>query len=122
MILADTSAWVGHLRYGDRRMAELLDAGEVAIHPFVLGELACGHLKPRAVLLDAFSQLPSVDTADDKEVLVFIERHSLMGKGVGYVDVHLLASASISENVQLWSRDKRLMALATRLDLAYIPE
>jgi predicted nucleic acid-binding protein len=100
-------------------MFDWLDAGEVAMHPFVIGELACGHLKPRAELLDEFYKLPFVDTADDKEVLLFIERYSLMGKGVGYVDVHLLASTSISENAQIWSRDKRLMAIATRLDLAY---
>lgn len=119
MILADSSAWIDHLRAGNLQMAEWLDLGEVLMHPFVLGELACGNLKNRPQLLRDFSRLPFAAVAANSEVLQFIERYSLMGKGVGYIDVHLLASTAITDGARIWSRDKRLMSIAEKLDLAF---
>ena len=116
MILADTSVWVDHLRVGEPRLADALDAAAVCIHPFVIGELACGGIRKRREVLDLLAALPSVPVATDSEVLAFIERRSLMGRGVGYVDVHLLASAVLSAGM-LWTRDRRLAALAMELEL-----
>lgn len=119
MILADSSVWIEHLRAGNESMAEALDLGEVLMHPFVFGELACGNLARRPNMLRDFSKLPFATVAAHSEVLEFIERYSLMGKGVGYIDVHLLASAAISDGTRIWSRDKRLMYIAEKLDLAF---
>ena len=121
MILVDTSVWIDHLRAGDDALAGLLDAGSVLIHPFVIGELALGALKQRDVVLDALSDLPSAAVADDGEVLHFIHRHALFGRGVGYVDAHLLASAALTAGSTLWTRDRRLHDVAARLSLAAAP-
>jgi len=116
VILADTSVWVDHLRAGRGALAAWLDAGQVATHDFVIGELACGHLMPRRAILEALADLPRCPMASPEEVLYFIERHRLAGRGIGYVDIHLLASAVVSE-VRFWTKDKRLAAVAKKLDL-----
>jgi predicted nucleic acid-binding protein len=121
VILVDTSVWIDHLRYGDAHLAQLLDRGEVAMHPFVLGEIACGNLRDRATVLSLLQQLPAASVADTAEVLAFIERRSLDGKGIGYVDAHLLASVALTGDASLWTRDKRLAAVATKLRCAYSP-
>ena len=95
MILADTSVWVDHLRRGDERLADLLTTNQISMHPFVLGELACGNLAHRSALLQDFGRLPRAKVANDTEVLYFIEKHRLMGRGVGYLDMHLLASCAL---------------------------
>lgn len=95
MSLVDKSIWVDHLRRGNARLAALLDGNKVLMHPFVLGEIACGSLARRATVLELMGQLPQAAMADVDEVLGFIERHYLHGKGIGYVDVRLLASAAI---------------------------
>lgn len=118
MILVDTSVWVAHLRAGDPALAALLDGNRVAMHPFVLGELACGNLRRRAELLALLGRLPRVAVARDDEVLFFIERHALMGRGIGYLDAHLLAAVALDGGARLWTRDKRLHALAGELGLA----
>lgn len=118
MILVDTSVWVAHLRAGDPVLAALLDGNRVAMHPFVLGELACGNLRRRAELLALLGRLPRVAVARDDEVLFFIERHALMGRGIGYLDAHLLAAVALDGGARLWTRDKRLHALAGELGLA----
>lgn len=118
MILVDTSVWVAHLRAGDPALAALLDGNRVAMHPFVLGELACGNLRRRAELLALLGRLPRVAVARDDEVLFFIERHALMGRGIGYGDAHLLAAVALDGGARLWTRDKRLHALAGELGLA----
>lgn len=118
MILVDTSVWVAHLRAGDPALAALLDGNRVAMHPFVLGELACGNLRRRAELLALLGCLPRVAVARDDEVLFFIERHALMGRGIGYLDAHLLAAVALDGGARLWTRDKRLHALAGELGLA----
>jgi len=119
MILVDTSVWVDHLRAGDDQLAALLNKSQVLMHPFVVGELACGNLHNREEVLALLKDLPPSTVAADDEVLFFIDRHALMGRGIGYVDAHLLASVSLSGPAQLWTRDKRLRAVADSLALAY---
>lgn len=120
MILVDTSVWVEHLRRGLPRLATLLQDGEVLIHPWVIGELACGTLRNRRRVLDLLQGLPAVTVARDAEVLLLIERDQLMGRGIGYVDAHLLASARLS-HARLWTLDRRLAAAAQEQGLA-VPE
>ena len=119
MILVDTSIWIVHLRAGEARLAAALEAGQVLMHPFVLGELACGNLKNRAEALDLLAKLPAAPVASDTEALAFIERHALMGQGIGYVDIHLLASAALAGPAKLWTQDKRLADAAEAMNLAY---
>jgi predicted nucleic acid-binding protein len=117
MILADTSVWIDHLRQGDPSLVAALEAGRVLMHPFIVGELACGTLRRRAEVLMLLRQLPPAPVATDDEALEFIERRSLMGRGLGYVDVHLLASVVLAGGARLWTRDKRLAAVASALTL-----
>lgn len=119
MILVDTSVWVDHLRVGDQGLTMLLDKGHVLMHAFVLGELACGTLRNRGEVLRLLKHLPHAPAATDDEVLFFIERHELMGRGIGYVDAHLLAAVTLNGSAQLWTRDKRLRASADSLKLFY---
>ena len=93
MILVDTSVWVDHLRRGDATLARLLEDGEVLMHSFVVGELACGNLHNRPEILQLLGDLPHVEEATSDEALYCVEENALMGRGVGWVDVHLLASA-----------------------------
>ena len=122
MILVDTSVWVEHLRVGTPGLVELLEGGVVLMHPFVLGELACGTLSRRAEVLALLSRLPPAPRADDAEVLSFIERRALMGRGLGYVDVHLLAAVCLHDTARLWTRDRRLAAAAAELGVMAIQE
>lgn len=117
MILVDTSVWVGHFRRRNERLAALLADGEVLGHPAVLGEVALGHLKRRSEILGLLSDLPRARAATDEESLAFVERHALEGSGVGWVDVHLLAATTLSR-ASLWTLDRRLAAVASRLSLA----
>ena len=119
MILVDTSVWVDHLRGIDGELADALERGTVVMHPFVVGELACGSLNDRPAILALLQDLPPPVTAEGDEVLGFIERHGLHGKGIGYVDMHLLASVALTDGCKLWTRDKRLRAVAQDLALAY---
>ena len=119
MILVDTSVWIDHLRSGELGLATALEGGRVLMHPFVLGELACGNLENRSEVLKLLGDLPVAPTATDSEALNFIERHVLMGRGIGYIDVHLLASAALDSVARLWTRDRRLSAAAAELELAY---
>jgi len=118
MVLVDTSVWVTHLRKGSNELAALLNDGEVLCHPFILGELACGNLKNRPVILSYLELLPMSIVAEHEEVLSFIEDNRLMGKGLGYVDVHLLASAVLTD-VSVWTLDKRLAQTADKLHIKY---
>ncbi len=107
MTLVDTSVWVEHLRRGRSDLAALLSAGEVACHPFVVGELACGRLRQRREILGLLAALPPVEVATHEDALSFVEAQALAGRGLGWVDVHLLASARLS-HVGLWTLDGAL--------------
>jgi predicted nucleic acid-binding protein len=119
LILVDTSVWVDHLRRGDERLAGLLERGTVLMHPFVAGEIACGSLTDRHAILELLQDLPSAVVSEHSEVLDFIERHALHGRGIGYVDLHLLASVALTDGARLWTRDKRLGLAAEGLECAY---
>jgi len=119
-VLVDTSVWVDHFRRGSGRLAALLEEGLVVCHPFVVGELACGHLRNRAEILESLSALPRVETADHEEVLRFLDSQRLYGTGLGWIDAHLLASAVLS-GVRLWTRDRRLLRAAERVGVRAAP-
>ena len=121
MILVDTSVWIDHLRQGDAVLAGLLDRGRVLGHPFVTGELAIGGMRQRGLILQALRGLPQAVVARDPEVLDFIERETLFGTGLGYIDVHLLAAVRLTSDALLWTRDKRLLAAALRMSVAAQP-
>lgn len=118
MILADTSVWVQHLRFGDSRFADALGSELICVHAFVVGELACGNLRNRSEILELLANLTSLPSATDAEILAFIENRALMGRGIGLIDVHLLASAAIA-GIPIWTHDKRLAAVAAELHLGY---
>jgi predicted nucleic acid-binding protein len=116
MVLADTSAWIQHFRQGEPTLADRLSEGLVLMHPFVSGELACGALKNRVVILSGLHALPPAKLASNGEVLRLIEDRRLWGRGLGWIDVHLLASALLS-HCGFWTLDKRLGEAATELGL-----
>lgn len=118
MILVDTSIWVEHLRGSNEKLSRLLAAGRVLGHPFVTGEIALGNLRQRDVILPALQELPQAIVASDYEVLRFINREALFGRGIGYVDAHLIAAVRLTPDAALWTRDMRLHAVATQLALA----
>jgi len=118
VILVDTSVWVDHLQKGSATLAEALERGQVLTHPFVIGELACGSVKNRRQVLDLLAALPSAVVATDEEALLLIESQQLMGKGLGYIDIHLLAAVKLTNDAWLWTRDKQLRAVAAELRLA----
>ena len=118
MVLVDTSIWVTHLRQGSRQLEKLLMDAEVMCHPFIIGELACGNLKNRNEIISLLQSLPMAPTIEFDEFLFFIDRNHLTGKGVGFVDVHLLASAQLT-GIPLWTADKRLKSSADQLKLAF---
>lgn len=120
MILVDTSVWVDHLRFSESILVELLKRSNVFSHSFVIGELACGNLRNRQEILGLLHNLPQAPMANDAEVLLYIENKALMGCGIGYIDVHLLASTSLAAGTQLWTRDKHLEKVARALSLAYV--
>jgi predicted nucleic acid-binding protein len=113
MTLADTSVWIAHFREGSPGLAGLLNEGSVLVHPFVIGELACGNFRDRTSILNDLQALPVAVTASHEEVLHVIERRKLWLVGIGWIDAHLLAAALLS-NCQLWTLDLRLLRAATR--------
>jgi predicted nucleic acid-binding protein len=118
MVLVDTSVWVEHLREGTIGLEELLDDGQVICHPFIIGELACGNLKNRSEVLSLLQALPMAIRVEHEEVMQFIENNNLMGKGLGYIDMHLLASAILTK-VPLWTHDRKLKEISSKLNLEY---
>jgi predicted nucleic acid-binding protein len=121
MILVDTSVWIDHLRKSPSNLTPLLDNGLALIHPFIIGELACGSLRNRARILSDLQALPSAAMATADEVLRLIETRSLWGMGIGWIDAHLLASALIS-NCQFWTLDARLARAASAAGVGRFPE
>lgn len=120
MVLVDTSVWVSHLRRGDAHLKALLIDAQAVCHPYIIGELACGNLKNRLEILSLLQSLPSATLAEHKEVMRFMEDHHLMGQGLGYLDVHLMASALLS-GVPIWTREKRLHRVSTELGISLRP-
>jgi hypothetical protein len=117
VLIVDTSVFVDFLRDGDQALARELSAAQVLAHPFVIGEIALGSLKNRAEILNLLMSLPKPVVASDDETLAFIERYNLYGRGVGYVDAHLLSSSRLS-GCRLWTRDKKLKVAAEGLSVA----
>ena len=115
MILVDTSVWIDHLRSGDPQLAACLQAGQVIAHPWITGELALGHLSNRAAVIDSLQSLAQAVVATDAEVMRLIDTHTLYGAGIGFIDAHLLASCRLTQGLRLWTRDRRLEGLASRL-------
>ena len=118
MVLVDTSVWISHLRDGNAILQTLLNDGEVSCHPFIVGELACGNLKNRVEILSLLQSLPAVIEADHGEVLQFIENNHLMGQGLGYIDMHLIASAMMAE-IPIWTLDRKLAEVSDNLHIGY---
>lgn len=116
MILVDTSVWIQHLRAGNPRLGELLHDRQVLTHPFVLGELACGNLRNRGEILTRLAALRAARVAEHGEVLSFVDSVRLYGRGLGWIDVHLLASARLTQ-CGLWTLDRRLQSAAAALGI-----
>lgn len=121
MILVDTSIWVDHLRAGETRLAELLENGDVLAHPWVVGELALGHMRRRSEVIGLLRGLPQAVVADDHEVLRLVDVEHLAGTGIGYVDAHLVAATRLTRGARLWTTDGRLAAVMKRLGLDFRP-
>lgn len=118
MVLVDTSVWVSHLRESHPRMVLLLNDGDVVCHPFIIGELSCGNLTNRSEILSLLHSLPMVDQVEHEEVLQFVEINDLMGRGLGYIDVHLLASAVLF-GASIWTLDRKLRAVSLKLGVCH---
>jgi predicted nucleic acid-binding protein len=118
MILVDTSVWIDHFYQSDENLKELLLANQVCIHPFILGELSCGNIRNRKEILSLLRTLKSIDLVLDEEVFILIEERKFFGKGLGFIDIHLLASALI-HHVPIWTRDKALRQAASQLGISY---
>ena len=121
MILVDTSVWVDHLRRPNSEMIDHLTVSDILIHAFVIGELACGTLPNRSVL-QRLDDLPQIVQATNDEVLSLIESHGFMGRGIGYIDAHLLASVIRDGSASLWTRDQRLKRIAEEMGIAFSAE
>ena len=117
MILADTSVWIDHLRADDARLAVELSRDNILMHAFVLGELSLGSLGQRKRTLAALASLPAAVVAQPNEVQSLIEIRSLHGRGIGYIDAHLIASALITPDTVLWTRDRRLRVVAESMKI-----
>jgi predicted nucleic acid-binding protein len=119
-VLVDTSVWIDFLRSGELALKNLLSSNRVVMHPMIIGELACGNLKKRQSLLKLWNSLKLLPQTSHEEVLYFIEHKSLMGRGIGYIDAHLLASVTLAADAQLWTCDKRLARIASSQGLNWI--
>lgn len=118
MILVDTSVWIDHLARGDSELQLLLEEGEVLMHPYIAAEIALGSLKQRDETVDALQALPEIPVARHVEVMEFLKNERLFGIGIGYVDLHLLAATRLADGTKLWTRDRRLLQAALKLNLA----
>jgi len=117
MILVDTSVWIAHFRAGHPRLRILLHEESVLTHPFVVGELTCGPIGNRDEILGLLAALPEARVAEHREVLAFVDGRRLYGRGIGWVDAHLLASALLSD-CALWTLDAKLSRVASTLNVS----
>jgi predicted nucleic acid-binding protein len=121
VILADTSVWIDHLRKGNVLLTALLENASILAHPFVMGETALGNLRRREFVLGAMADLPRAIVASEEETLRLIENETLFGRGIGYIDAHLLASVRLTAGSRLWTSDRRLQSVAHDLGVAFTP-
>ena len=119
IVLADTSVWTDHIRNGDAQMQVLADGERLLMHPYVIAELRMGNLKRRKTFLSGLHEMDMAVRASDEEVAALVENHGLFGSGIGWIDVHLLTSVLLMDEVRLWTRDRRLNAAAQRLGVAF---
>ena len=119
MILVDTSVWVDHLRNAEADLGVLLEENNVLMHPLVIGELACGYMRNRQQALEKWRSLPKINEASHEEVISMIESRNLMGKGLGFLDAHLLCSVLNYPGSLLWTRDKNLGRMAEKFSIAF---
>jgi predicted nucleic acid-binding protein len=119
VILVDSSVWIDHLRHSDPVLGDLLNRGQVLGHPVVVGEVALGSLRQRAAIVSALRALPLPVLAEHDEVLAMIKARTLHGRGIGFVDAHLLASVLLSPGSRLWTRDRRLSDVSRDWGLAF---
>jgi predicted nucleic acid-binding protein len=119
MVLVDTSVWVSHFRWGNTLLQTLLLEDVVVCHPLIIGEVACGHLRHRKEIISLLQALSTIKIPEHAEVFEFLEQKRLMGLGMGWIDVHLLASAFLNR-VSIWTLDKKLRAVATKLNVHYV--
>lgn len=105
--LVDSSLWIDHFRNKNDRLIDLLSDDQVLVHPFVVGELACGCLPSRNSVISSLLQLPIAPKLEENEVLAFVEQHRLYATGIGWIDAHLAASARVAQ-AELWTRDRAL--------------
>jgi predicted nucleic acid-binding protein len=118
MVLVDTSVWVSYLRHGNSKLQEMLQDGKVAIHPFIIGELTCGNISNRIEIISLMQSLPMLDVVEHEELLLFIEHNKMMGTGLGFVDVHLMAAVMLA-GIPLWTQDKKLKQACYRLSINF---
>jgi len=118
VILVDTSVWIDHLRSGAPRLRRLLENGQVLTHPFVIGELACGDLRNREEVLGLLERLPQVRAAEHQEIMAFVTGRRLYGRGIGWLDAHLLAATLLSGG-RLWTLDRPLAKVASLLGIIH---
>lgn len=118
MVLVDTSVWVSYLRHSNATLQKLLEKDRVASHPFIIGELACGNIGNRTEILSLMQSLPMLDVVQHEELLFFIDQNKIMGAGLGFVDVHLMAAAALAE-VPLWTQDKKLKQACSQLSIDF---
>jgi predicted nucleic acid-binding protein len=122
MIVVDSSIWIDHFHVGDERISVLIDAEAALVHPFVYGEILLGSLRDRAGVAEYLGDLPEAQPAEQEEVIYLLGRYRLFSRGIGFVDLHLLASTLLRRGARLWTRDKRLLAVAEELGIAYTPD
>ena len=120
MILIDTSVWIDHIRLPDINLQSLLQINGVLVHPYVIGEIALGSMRGREFVVRRLQALPEVVLAKHDEAMQFVETHKLFGTGLGYVDVHLLASCRLTPGASLWTRDKRLGEIAAQMHIGAV--
>jgi len=118
MVLVDTSVWVHHFREGNAELERLLNESQVMCHQFIIGEIACGNIKNRTEILSLLQQLPHAIQAKHEEVMGFIETKKLMGRGLGYIDMHLSVSSKLT-GIPIWTFDKRLDETNKELGISF---
>ena len=119
MNLVDTTVWVDHLRSPVAQLQHQLRTSQVLTHPMVIGELACGMIRHRREFLSYMAALPSIPRLDDERVIREIESYRLMGRGIGFIDAHLLVSVAAHVGTTLWTRDHRLRGAAEEIGIAF---